>query len=158
MTLFLLFLKAQRGTSFDLYVETDGWFFMVDHFHDTRWLAVHVREVMQMFVICPSAYTELSHGHFPGIGPHNLGEKWNVHTPGVGGRASGFLRHGTGHQLAHHHPLKYNTPVLTYLSINLKRQVNYSCPYIIQISLQCSTIASSLRLHFPSNCPPPKIR
>ena len=49
-----------------------------------------------------------------GIGPHYLGGKCSVCTPGVGGRTSGDLRHGTGHQL------KYSIPVLTYLSLNLK--------------------------------------
>ena len=46
----------------------------------------------------------LSHA---GTGPHYLGGKWSVRTPGVGGRSGGDLRHGTGHQPAPHHPLTH---------------------------------------------------
>ena len=46
----------------------------------------------------------LSHA---GTGPHYLGGKWSVRTPGVGGRTGGDLRHGTGHQPAPHHPLTH---------------------------------------------------
>ena len=66
--LLLLFLKAQRGANFDLYVATlgrrAGWFFTMYHYHYARWLSVHVRDLMQISVLCPSAYTELSNGKF----------------------------------------------------------------------------------------------
>ena len=66
--LLLLFLKAQRQANFDLYVATlgrrAGRFFTMDHYHYARWLSVHVKDLMQISVLCPSAYTELSNGKF----------------------------------------------------------------------------------------------
>ena len=99
------------------------------------------------------ATTFLSHA---GISPHYLGGKWSLRTPGVGGRTSSDLRHGTGHQPAPHHPLKYSIPVSTCFSLNLKYKlltgVSISLKY-----LQFPTISSSsdaLRLPSPSNYPP----
>ena len=96
----------------------------------------------------------LSHA---GTGPLYLGGKWSVRTPGVGGRTGGDLRHGTGHQPAPHHPLKYSIPVIAYLSVknNLLKQ---PFPHHSNIStmpchlISLSSVAS--RLQSPSNCPP----
>ena len=49
-----------------------------------------------------------------GTGPHYLGGKWSVRTPGVGDRTGGDLRHGTGHQPAPHHPLMHLNTVFSH--------------------------------------------
>ena len=95
----------------------------------------------------------LSHA---GIGPHYLGGKWSVRTSGVGGRTSGDLRHGTGHQPAPHHPLKYSIPVVTYLSLNLKdksfKQLFQNISTMPYHLISSSSVLS--RLTSPLNCPP----
>ena len=89
----------------------------------------------------------LSHA---GIGPHYLGGKWSVRTPGVGGQTSGDLRHGTGHQPAPHHPLEYSIPVVTYLSLNLKdKLLKQPFPHYSNISTMPYHLIVICRLETP---------
>ncbi len=66
--LFLQFLRSQRDANFLLYVETlrkiIPWMFAMDHYHYSRWLSIHVRDLMQLHNRCPSAYAEFMAGHF----------------------------------------------------------------------------------------------
>ena len=51
-----------------MYLEALGsiipWMFAMDHFHYARWLSVHVRDLMQLEVECPTVWNELLNEHF----------------------------------------------------------------------------------------------
>jgi len=36
----------------------------MDHYHYSRWLSIHIRDLMQLHDQCPSAYSEFMAGHF----------------------------------------------------------------------------------------------
>ena len=66
--LLLQFLRAQRNGNFPLYVETLGiivqWMFATDHIHYARWLTIHVRDLLQLSMLCPEVYEDVMNGHF----------------------------------------------------------------------------------------------
>ena len=66
--LVLQFVKALWQGNFDLYVEMLGklipWLFAMDRTHYSRWLPVHVRDVLQLKDTHPSIYSQFTQGHF----------------------------------------------------------------------------------------------
>ncbi len=66
--LFLAQLRSQRSANFDLYVEVLGkiipWMFALDHYHYSRWLTVHVRDLVKLEQNCPSIHQDFFHGSF----------------------------------------------------------------------------------------------
>ncbi len=66
--LFLGFLRAQREGNFMLYVETLGkllpWMFAFDHYHFSRWLSVHVKDLYELCEKAPTTLAEFQKGHF----------------------------------------------------------------------------------------------
>ena len=65
--LFFQFMRAQRESNFLMYIKALGsiirWMFAMDHFHYTRWLSVHVRDLMQLECECPTVWNEFLKGH-----------------------------------------------------------------------------------------------
>ena len=66
--IFLQCMRSQREGLFCLYVESFGkiipWMFVLDHYHYARWLTVHVKDMLALENLCPSAYTQFMNGNF----------------------------------------------------------------------------------------------
>ena len=61
--LFLQFLRSQRDPNFDMYVETlriIPWMFA----HYARWMTIHVNDLLELQLTCPTIYAEFQKGNF----------------------------------------------------------------------------------------------
>ena len=62
------FVRSLREGNFQLYVETPGklapWFFVMDRTHYSRWVPVHIRDMIRRKDTHPSVYLQLAQGHF----------------------------------------------------------------------------------------------
>ncbi len=77
--LFLQFLKSQREANYLMYVECLGrllpWMFAMDHIHYSRWLTVHVRDLVNLQNQCQSTYAEFLSGNFV---THNTSHRFSA--------------------------------------------------------------------------------
>ena len=64
----LLFIRSFREGNFQLYIETltkiVPWMFVLDHTHYSRWLPVHIRDMMQLSNKHPAILAEFEAGKF----------------------------------------------------------------------------------------------
>ena len=64
----LLYIRAIREGDFDLYIESltniVPWVFAFDHTHYSRWLPVHIRDMMSLSDKHPEILAEFSTGKF----------------------------------------------------------------------------------------------
>ena len=66
--LLLVFIRSIREGNFDMYVESLAeivtWFFALDHTHYSRWLSVHIRDMMMLSEKQPGVLTAFKAGKF----------------------------------------------------------------------------------------------
>ena len=66
--LLLVFIRSIREGNFDMYVESLAeivtWFFALDHTHYSRWLSVHIRDMMMLSEKQPGVLAEFKAGKF----------------------------------------------------------------------------------------------
>ena len=66
--LVLVFVKSIRAGHFQLYVESlcklVPWLFAFDQTHYARWLSVHIRDVVFLYVTHPDIYVQFVNGYF----------------------------------------------------------------------------------------------
>ena len=64
----LQFLKAQRQADFNLYIESLTkilpWLFALDHIHYSRWLTMHLKDLVNLHEICPTIHEQFLDGKF----------------------------------------------------------------------------------------------
>ena len=64
----LIFVRSIREGNFDLYIQSltaiMPWFFALDHTHYSRWLSVHIRDMMSLEQKHPSILEEFRAGKF----------------------------------------------------------------------------------------------
>ena len=64
----LQFVRSIRLSDFDMYVASQAalvpWFFVLDHVNYSRWLPVHVRNMVMLQAKCPDVYHEFQRGAF----------------------------------------------------------------------------------------------
>ncbi len=64
----LLFVRSIRTGNFKLYVQSltklVPWFFSLDHFNYSRWISVHLRDMITLSHLHPQIYEEFLKGHF----------------------------------------------------------------------------------------------
>ena len=64
----LVFLQSIRTGDFELYVQSltklVPWFFSLDHFNYSRWISVHLRDMVTLSHLHPQIYEEFRKGHF----------------------------------------------------------------------------------------------
>ncbi len=64
----LIFVRALREGDFNLYIDAltniVPWFFALDHIHYARWLPVHIRDMVALRDIHPTAFSEFVNGKF----------------------------------------------------------------------------------------------
>ena len=64
----LVFLQSIRTGDFKLYVKSltkfVPWFFSLDHFNYSRWISVHLRDMVTLSHLHPQIYEEFRKGHF----------------------------------------------------------------------------------------------
>lgn len=62
----LVFIKAIRERNFSLYVssleEMIPWFFALDHYHYARWIAVHIRDMKNLYTLNPDTWIKFCEG------------------------------------------------------------------------------------------------
>ncbi len=68
LKLFLCFLRSQREGQFHTYIETlrkiIPWFFALDHFNYSKWMSIHVKDLLELQTTSPSTYEAFMNGHF----------------------------------------------------------------------------------------------
>ena len=66
----LLFLRSIRESNFRLYVlslrNLMKWIFGMDHYHYSRWLCIHLFDLMHLHFDCPDVYNSFMTGKFSG--------------------------------------------------------------------------------------------
>ena len=66
--IFLQFLRSQREQHFVSYVESLGkiipWMFSLAHYHNARWMTVHVRDLLTLENTCPTTHEQFLNGNF----------------------------------------------------------------------------------------------
>ena len=66
--LLLQFLRSQRQPNFASYLDSLGkiipWMFALDHFHYSRWMAIHVKDLLALENNSPATYAEFLKGNF----------------------------------------------------------------------------------------------
>ncbi len=64
----LVFVRSIRTANFQLYVQSltklVPWFFSLDHFNYSRWISVHLRDMVTLAHLHPNIYTEFVMGNF----------------------------------------------------------------------------------------------
>ena len=64
----LVYVRSLREGNFDLYVQSLAqivpWMFALDHTHYSRWLSVHIRDMMSLSVNHPNIHAEFRAGKF----------------------------------------------------------------------------------------------
>ena len=64
----LVFVRSIRTGDFELYVisltELAPWFFSLDHYNYSRWISVHLRDMVTLSRLHPQVYEEFMAGHF----------------------------------------------------------------------------------------------
>ena len=64
----LVFVRSLRTANFQLYVQSltklVPWFFSLDHFNYSRWISVHLRDMVTLVHLHPNIYAEFMMGHF----------------------------------------------------------------------------------------------
>ena len=64
----LQFLRSQRDPKLDMYVESLGniilWMFVLDHYRYARWMAINVKDLLELQLTCPTIYAEFQKGNF----------------------------------------------------------------------------------------------
>ena len=96
--LLLVFVRSLREANFELYVGTlmklMPWFCALDHIHYTRWLTVHIRDMVTLKENHPLVYREFLRGNFvvhktthmfSGMGIDQAHEQNNAEVKGYGG-------------------------------------------------------------------------
>ena len=63
----LVFVRSIRTANFQLYVQSltklVPWFFSLDHFNYSRWISVHLRDMVTLAHLHPNIYTEFVMGN-----------------------------------------------------------------------------------------------
>ena len=61
-------MRSIRTSDFQLYVQSltklVSWFFSLDHFNYSRWISVHLRDMMLLSHVHPQVHAEFLKGHF----------------------------------------------------------------------------------------------
>ena len=64
----MVFLRSIRTGDFELYVQSltklVPWFFSLDHFNYSRWISVHLRDMVTLSHLHPQIHGEFHKGHF----------------------------------------------------------------------------------------------
>ena len=65
---YLVFISSMRKSSFKLFVKVlislIKWIFIIDHYHDARWISVHIQDLMSLPITYPQLDQEFQRGNF----------------------------------------------------------------------------------------------
>ena len=65
---YLVFVRSLREGSFHLFINVllslVKWFFIFDQHHYSRWISVHLQDLLTLKITCPDLYKEFSTGNF----------------------------------------------------------------------------------------------